>query len=406
LDSQREELGAKYEQDQAGKSRRMKVVAAFACLALILAVVAGFNVYSVANRKVVPVAVTPDSAIPSYKDYEKRPLVESAAVVADEKILAQTKSIKSDVDAASNTKTFHCPPVALGNFIWERGFKSIAGIDVDPRDDGKVVARGDCQVPADRPLCLSIEVNQNRAVFHAPEILAKFGPDDISALMIAAPAPPEEMEEDAIRIPVRNRINTLVEQLVGWTNLRYFEFYNLVATHRALDLLDKHDTLRVFVGHVASVDAKYLAQKRFMRRLVSLELNSVNDLDSALIGLKGSQAIKNIFLANSELSVRGVDALASCPNLLVLSMDNMDMDNAAVGALGNIKSLRRLKLSRQYFRKEDFPVLLKLKDIECVDLDLSKWSKFDRDRLFALMPCADPVARRRLMRARSAALSP
>jgi len=322
---------------------------------------------------------------------------EAPSVARAKAVLDATKSIYSKIDPDSGKRIFYCPEFDCGVFNWSKGPKSMAELDTDLRDDGKARAFGKCEVDAGYPITLAIDMGRNRELYNNPEFLKKFGPNEISGLRLSCEASVEEYADEEFKVLARAKVNKVMDCVDGWKDLHLIDFYHVSATNHALDILDHRSTLKRFLARESNVDGPYFAQKKFVKGLTSLEVSNLENMDPLLEGLKGSSAIRYVYVGNAGGSVRGINALATCPNLQILFFDNIEMDDQTLAAIANIKSLRRLKLSRCRAGVNQLPVLLKFKNIDVVDLELLKWPPEEKQKLWALMPCSNPRLRFKLL---------
>jgi hypothetical protein len=108
-----------------------------------------------------------------------------------------------------------------------------------------------------------------------------------------------------------------------------------------------------------------------------------------LLALKGSTALKDLRIIDSQVTPVGLKALASCPNLLVLSLEGCPpVDNDLLSAISSIKSLKKLFILRGGLKQEQKPYLVKLRFIENIELDLKGWPIPARKELYKDLPNA------------------
>jgi hypothetical protein len=310
-------------------------------------------------------------------------------LTALEKSVRGFKPITSTIDKTTGKRVFHCPPLALGRLCWGPATKPCADCDPLGNPEKEVKAIGDVPVPANRPIWIKADWALSREIFDCPELLAKFGPNELAGLQLHANMAVVDADAAAIEKSVTATMAAVIKATSRWTNLQYIEIYNLPATDECLTELDKHKTLRRLVLHQSDANVEFLGQRQFLRQLTSTELFDLPDSSAVMSGFKASKAISSIHLHDTTVSASALADLASCPNLAYVEINTCPLDGKAVEALSTINSLKALCIVQAKLEKSQIAALSKLAFIPTLGLDVRDWDDSDRAKLAKALPKAN-----------------
>jgi serine/threonine protein kinase len=373
VDSQLEDLGSRYEEEQKSKRRRKNVLIAVGTVVVVFVSSVCVNALYWAAQRPKASHETLDLSVPTPKERNegiKRP--DKGIAEVDKKIDA-VKIITSTINKADGMKVFHCPQLHIGAFTWSKEIFDFYGIKLPSDSEYHVEAFGEARVPADKPIFLQVDAAKNRETWLHPDILAKFGPGELTGLKLAQSSPIDAIGTDESTALEGQRVTALVKAITGWTNCQQFEFYDCLATDQALIELDKLKTLKRFGARSASINGKII-----------------------LKGLKGSSSIEFILLEKGSISASGLKALAGCHNLKVLLLEHCKIDSDAIEVIASIKSLRVLKIIKGDLKPQQIPVMAKLVFIEKISLDLTGWHGGTHGELYKVLPQANLEWRKQL----------
>jgi hypothetical protein len=193
---------SRYEGEERGRAGRKKILLAWISLAVVF--IAGASV-SILKRVNTPDARSPKatihSDIPTSKEYYATMPQLSRAELALTKKIRLLKPITSTLDKANGTRVFHCPDIHIGYLTWWLDKKPNVDSASYSSTHGQKEAYGDVSVPADKPVWLVVSWNRHKDAFQCPDILAKFGPGELTGLELTAPAPVADFgEEDQVKL--------------------------------------------------------------------------------------------------------------------------------------------------------------------------------------------------------------
>jgi serine/threonine protein kinase len=372
VDSQLEEMSSKYTGGEKYRTLRKLTSIAGGFLLLGLAAFVCFRILKITLPDVRPPLRTHNDDQISEKNIASV-LVVDKDLARISKQLEGVKSITSSIDKKDGSRVFNCPNFHVGTFAWFKGMKDFAGRDFDTTDDGRVDACDDAHVPAGEPIFLLLNPALNRDTWLYPQILTRFGPDELIGLDVESFVPTLDLVSKTEDDATTHCVDRVVKAISPWTDLRFFKLHNLPLSDQALIELDKHKTLKRFRASGTGLNVNVLAGRQFLRHLKIFEIDKTPDVESVLCALKGSTAIEEVSLAHTTVLAQGLKALASCPNLKVLDLQDCQLDSGALEAISSIRTLKHLVMYKCDLQADQAPALAKLRYIKRVGLDLSKF---------------------------------
>jgi hypothetical protein len=402
------DMDQRYVDEKNSAARRNKIVAAAVAASAIFVTAAGARFFMFAAKPAARAPAVPFRAggMTQHEQVAANARIADPTLKNELACFAAVKKIDSSIDAKSGKRIFHCPSTAVGMLSWNVGHKSVAGFDNDMRDDAFVEARGEVAVPADIPIYLSLDLGKNRSVWSSPSILSKFGPKEITGLVLNTENGSDVFFDEKQLAEQDGRVNALVEAIDGWQDLSYMHFYKTRQPEHTFDSLAKHKaTLTKLVIQETPVSSSALAKAAILPGLESLSVVGMPDFDRVLQGLKGSSSLKELHLKESPVTAAGLNALSTCPHLSTLRLDQHDIDGASLLALARIKSLKSLEISCK-ISPDNMAELTKLGFIPELRMRLFDWRPADKQKLFALVPQVNKALRATWARRQKLGLPP
>ncbi|MBU6453356.1 MAG: protein kinase [Cyanobacteria bacterium REEB67] len=408
-DSHFEIMDRRFAVDRAGARQRNRIVTAIVCATAVFVTIAGARFFVFAAR---PTARAPLILLSADRSTRHDQALAAARRVDPEldrqrACFAGLKKIESTVDAKSGMRIFHFPQIPIGELTWAHGALDVAGFDNYVPDDISVAARGDVPVPPNIPIYLSLDFGRDRGAWSTPEVLTKFGANELNGLILNSENLLDTFLDEKQEADEDGRTVALVEATASWRDLQYLKFYKVRQPDSIFKSLSRHKkTLKKLVIHETSVTAAALAGADILSSLESLSCVGFADFDQVLVGLRGSTHLKELSLKECSVSADGLNALANCPSLTLLRLEQHSLDSASLLALGKIKSLKALDIAGCRIKPEQIPELAKLKFIGELRMRLLDWRPSDRQKLFALLPQVNSAARAVMARRQKLGLPP
>ena len=384
VESGLEKIGLRHSVNASDKDQNLPIIHAVTAMVIVVASIFIFRAYSEATRPPVKMNATLNTGVQTMSQINAAKTLPNKPLDNDIAVLKAVKAITSNIDPKTGMRVFHCPPVCIGFFAWrlpkEQAFSFVFVTGKRWRN-----AINDVSVPANTPIYFMTNPRYNEAVWQYPQILSKFAPGDLQGLRLESDRAFEAFGNSQQMALQPQQATHLFKEAAVWNKIEYSGLSDFKVANDTLAELDKHQTLREFDIHPVSVDVAFLGKRTFLKQLKYLVINELTDCDPVLLGLKDSPNIEMLDVKTTPVTAVGLRALAKS-NLKALRIDDCPLDDAAITAISQIKTLNRLNLGRIPFKPAQIPVLAKLKSLSVVVIQIGDWSPADQHRLKSLIP--------------------
>jgi len=287
-------------------------------------------------------------------------------------------SVSSGIVEKNNRvcRLFTFPPVAVGILYWggESGQHELA--------------KGEVQVPPDKPLTLQLPRPEGLYTRLFPHILTKFRPDDICSLEVKEPQIP--LADTVILSDVSPE---LINSIKGWTALRKLDFYHCnlkPETMAALNQLHPVEELRL---HNATYDPKALLKVKWLDQVNILDIKNCSDVDIVLHRLGTSEHLYDLSMDLTSPTVKGLADLSACKSLRILNVCECELTSPMIAEIAKIENLQELNFGNSDIVPGQFPLFGKMKNLRKISLPY--FDGPDLAKLRAILPHTTIVLGRR-----------
>jgi hypothetical protein len=167
-----------------------------------------------------------------------------------------------------------------------------------------------------------------------------------------------------------------------WKNLQGMHFRDCTLSPKVLDAIQDLPGIIRFSLVNSDNSGSELAPHSFLRRVESMDLEGLKDVDSGIMALRGSKNLRALALDRTRPSLAGIKALGQCPNLIRLSMAEATITDDQLVALSELPQLEELWLKRVHLDPDRLVQLQGLKHLHRIYITSYGWS---HEKLAALI---------------------
>lgn len=293
-------------------------------------------------------------------------------------VFAQSGQISNGIvlDNGMPARVFNFPEVSIGTLCW--------GQDIFHPDNERP-AKGKVVVPPNLPVTLRLDSSPDCYVLHFPSVLSKIGPEDITALRVVLPDGTKE--DDIGHVVVGPEFLQAISQ---WREIHLLELHHCTLPQKTVLALRNIMPVQELELSHTDMNCVDLAKVAWLPDLRRLDIRYTNNVDPVLFKLRGSTKLATLMIDFTSPSKESLAALASCPNLHTLSVQNCEIDDDRLDTICNIISLHALKMQAVNASTKTFLTALpKLKNLRYADIGLCSLTDADVQQLSREMPRCD-----------------
>jgi len=237
----------------------------------------------------------------------------------------------------------------------------------DDKEVHKIKTVGLISVPPGKFLTLEAD---EHATFN-PNSFSGFGPNDLDELILDETNP-----WDYKHMKYVGNLTGLQKLFIAHTNIG----------DSSLADLDKLKHLVVLDVSLTQFTGPALAKLEVLPRLVEFSANNLQKASALLPKFKNSQRLKSLLLNNCDLDDEDMQVIGTISNLEKLKIGkSKKVTDKGLEAVSHLNHLKSLRIDGTGISAKAISLLKKLPLTE-LTIDLNKWSKKDKEALFAELP--------------------
>ncbi len=307
---------------------------------------------------------------------EKRQM-EAASFVLPKETKLPDKALKHAIESFDKFQAKATKPFNKDGQEWlEMYFPSQPIGIVIPQREVSQLAAGTIEVPLKHPINLIFDRFAHRYIWKAPEILTKIDPTYIDTVSFSTPGYSSMLDDpNASKNESEAQILAMLSILSGWKNLHEIHFNEFTLTPKIFRLLDSFPNLRGLEIRNSDNNGVDLAPYGFLRRLNSLELVGMKNVDGAIDALHGSTTMELLNVSRTDISPKAILSLKNCPNLRRFALEETPVTDQQLDAIVQLPQSADLCLRETHLTPEKVLSIKRKKSLGTISVTNYGWSK-------------------------------